>query len=84
MAALACGLPLIGDRSDHAAHLVAGNQDALPSRPDDVARFYDKRVTLFDRAPLRDLAERAARDGAQFTPEAVVRHRSDLMKPYGA
>jgi len=78
--ALASGLPLVGYRSDYAAHLVAQNAGARLSVKDDIGSLTAQIEGLFDRAVLRELSFRAARDGIQFTSDAVFKHRSDLMK----
>lgn len=78
--ALACGLPLVGYRSDYASQLVAEHHGGLLISPDDVASLAAAVETLFDDSTLHLRSRAAARDGSLFSTEAIFKHRSDLMK----
>ena len=78
--ALACGLPVVGYRSEYASHLISKNGGGSLMPMDDVAALVLAAVSLFERTKLRELSEQAARDGGRFTADIAFRHRSDLMK----
>jgi colanic acid/amylovoran biosynthesis glycosyltransferase len=78
--ALACGLPLVGYRSEYASHLVSKNGGGILSLIDDIPTLASRIENLFDRTALYELSERAARDGSRFTADAAFRYRSELMK----
>jgi colanic acid/amylovoran biosynthesis glycosyltransferase len=78
--ALKCGLPLVGYRSDYAEDLLQQNSGGMLSTPDGVLELVDALGTLFDRSTLRELSERAFRDGRQFAVEAIFAIRAKLIK----
>lgn len=79
--ALVCGLPIVGYESPYSSNLIETHGGGLLTPKDDIQQL-SRTISLLsnDRNLLRDLSEKASRDGSPLTDEAVFRYRSELMK----
>lgn len=78
--ALLSGTPIVGYDSDYPRDLIAANGGGLLTANEPAALAAALVALASDRARLRDLMARAARDGHPLVDVEVFRHRSDLIK----